>query len=125
TADPLNPDLSYALSDFDRRHQFNANFLADLPFGRGKWVGRDASTALNRIIGGWQVSGIAVAASGRPWNFTSISRYNRHFVGRDEPNMITPVPFQLTRKEGRVFIIPGNAVERAAIATGNFENSYP
>ena len=41
--DPWNPELSYALSDFDRRHQFNGNFLAQLPFGRGRMIGGNVS----------------------------------------------------------------------------------
>ncbi len=124
-ADPLNPGLSYALSDFDRRHQFNSSFLADLPFGRGKWLGRDAGPALNLIIGGWKVSGIGIAASGKPWSFTAANRFDRHFVGSDQPLVIAPIPYELTKQNGRVFLIAGSATDRANIAANNFANSYP
>jgi hypothetical protein len=34
------------------------NWIADLPFGRGKWLGKNAGGVLDRIVGGWQVAGI-------------------------------------------------------------------
>jgi Carboxypeptidase regulatory-like domain len=123
-ADPLNPDRSYALSDFDRRHQFNTNFLVDLPFGTGKWLGRNARPLLNKIIGGWEVSGIAIATSGRPWNFTASNRFNHHYAGRDQPHVSEPIPFELTKQNGRVFIIPGTSADRTRIASEDFTNSH-
>ena len=32
----FDPELNYGISDFDVRHQINANWLAELPFGQGK-----------------------------------------------------------------------------------------
>jgi len=124
-ADPLNPNLSYALSDFDRRHQFSGFFVMDLPFGTNKWIGRNSGNLLNQIIGGWQTSGIVVAASGRPWNFTD-NRFNLHVAGRDQPQMTAPVPFELTKQPGRlVYMIPGTAADRAKIFKEDFKNSHP
>jgi hypothetical protein len=34
------------------------NWVADLPFGRGKWLGRNAGGLLDRLIGGWQIAGM-------------------------------------------------------------------
>lgn len=45
-------------SDFDIRHNFNANFMYELPFGRGRTLLRKAPGWLNQIAGGWQLSGI-------------------------------------------------------------------
>ena len=61
----------YGPSDFDIRHLFNANALVELPFGRGKWFGGDASGWVNEIIGGWQLSGIVTARSGLPFSTTT------------------------------------------------------
>ncbi len=77
--DPWNPELSYALSDFDRRHQLNGNFLVQLPFGRGHRIGQNVSSIANHIIGGWELGGIVQASSGRPFNFTASNRFNHHF----------------------------------------------
>lgn len=124
-ADALNPDLSYALSDFDRRHQFNGNFTVDLPFGREKLIGSNVPPAINHIIGGWQLSGIAVMTSGRPWNFTASSRFNHHWFGRDQPHVTQPLPFQLTKLNGRPFLIGKDAAEREQHRRESFKNSFP
>jgi hypothetical protein len=64
--DVLNPDVGYGPSDFDIRHLANANFIWELPFGRGKWIGGNANGFLNTFIGGWQMSGIYTYRSGLP-----------------------------------------------------------
>ena len=58
----------YANSDFDIRHQFNGYWIAELPFGKGKWIGRNSSSFLDHLIGGWQLSGIVHANSAPPLN---------------------------------------------------------
>ncbi len=60
------PDIWYAPSDFDTRHQVNANWYVELPFGKGKLLGRDVSGWLDQIIGGWQFSGLFRVTSGLP-----------------------------------------------------------
>lgn len=40
------------------KHMVRWNWVADLPFGRGKWLGRNAGGVLDRFIGGWQLAGI-------------------------------------------------------------------
>ena len=62
------PDQQYADSDFDIRHQFNGNWVADLPFGQGRWVGGNAGPLLNAIIGDWSVAGLVRLTSGLPFN---------------------------------------------------------
>jgi hypothetical protein len=39
------------------QHRVNWNFIVDLPFGRGKPLGRNSAGLLNHIVGGWQVAG--------------------------------------------------------------------
>ena len=58
-------------SDFDIRHLVNANFIYELPFGRGQRFGSGVSGWANQIIGGWEVSGIFTARSGVPFSTTS------------------------------------------------------
>jgi hypothetical protein len=65
--DIANRGLNYARSDFDRRHTFNSYWVAGLPFGKGKWIGRNASGWVNQVIGGWQVTGDFYYYSGRPF----------------------------------------------------------
>jgi hypothetical protein len=83
--DPYHPEKNYAPSTFDRRHQFNGNFVAELPFGTGKPLGGNVGHALNQIIGGWAVSGILSAATGSPFKYNANLRYTMHYNGTDIP----------------------------------------
>ena len=39
------------------KHRVNWNWIADLPFGRGKPIGRNARGLVDGLIGGWQIAG--------------------------------------------------------------------
>jgi hypothetical protein len=53
-------------SDFNAKHNINANWVYRLPFGKGqRWAG-SASPLLNELIGGWRVSGLFRWSSGFP-----------------------------------------------------------
>ena len=45
-------------------HRVTFNGIYDLPFGKGKYFARNASTPLNYLIGGWQVATIGTWNSG-------------------------------------------------------------
>jgi hypothetical protein len=66
--DSWNPDKSYANSDYDVRHLVNMNWIADLPFGRGRHFGKEMGGALDAIIGGWTTAGVFRITSGFPFN---------------------------------------------------------
>jgi hypothetical protein len=66
-----NRRLNYAPSDFDRRHMLQWNFVAELPFGKGKHFLRNASGLIEKAFGGWEVTGYGRVSSGRP--FTAFS----------------------------------------------------
>ncbi len=66
-----NRDLNYAWSDFDRRHVFNLQYVWELPFGKGRRFLSEAPTAVDLVLGGWQLSGLANYSSGRPFTVYS------------------------------------------------------
>jgi hypothetical protein len=63
-----DPNAMRAVSDFDAKHQFNANWIAELPFGKGKRLAGNAHGLVDAIIGGWQLSGLFRITSGLPFN---------------------------------------------------------
>lgn len=65
-ANVFAPRDQISVSDFDVRHQFNANWVAELPFGKGKWLAGGAPGWLDAFIGGWQASGIFRYRTGLP-----------------------------------------------------------
>ena len=68
-------------SDFDIRHRFVANFIAELPFGPGKSMLQDG--VAGAILGGWSVSGIYSARSGRAFTVTQ----GNNNVGADQTGL--------------------------------------
>jgi hypothetical protein len=66
-----NRDYNYAPSDFDRRHALQGYFTAELPFGRGKRYFSDANGLVDRLVGGFELSGILNYSSGRPFTVYS------------------------------------------------------
>ncbi|MCW5970872.1 MAG: carboxypeptidase regulatory-like domain-containing protein [Blastocatellales bacterium] len=65
---PLDLRSNYANSDFDVRHSINANWVAGLPFGRGKALWGNAPKFANAVVGGWSLSGVFRWNSGFPIN---------------------------------------------------------
>jgi len=63
--DSFNPNAMYGPSYFDRTHVFNGTFNYNLPFGLGHKLSSGHS-GINRIIGGWSMSGVFRANSGLP-----------------------------------------------------------
>jgi hypothetical protein len=61
-------DFDWGPSDFDSRHVLNASFVYKTPGMHGK------SEAMRLIAGGWELTGIITAASGRP--LTAIENAN-------------------------------------------------
>jgi hypothetical protein len=62
--DATNLRSCRANSDFDATHFVTADGIYDLPFGRGRWIGRDSSGWVNAIIGNWQVSTVVTWHTG-------------------------------------------------------------
>ncbi|HLM58251.1 MAG TPA: carboxypeptidase-like regulatory domain-containing protein [Pyrinomonadaceae bacterium] len=69
--DLRNRDANWAASDFDRRHAIQGYFTLDLPFGRGRRWASDLPTALDRVVGGFEMAGIVRWYSGRPFTVYS------------------------------------------------------
>ncbi|HYO83997.1 MAG TPA: TonB-dependent receptor, partial [Bryobacteraceae bacterium] len=59
-----------ALAGFDRTHNFQAGFLWELPFGKGKPLANSGGL-LSALLGGWQINGIVGAYSGTPFTVTA------------------------------------------------------
>ncbi len=79
----LNPRGNYGPSDFDVRHNITANYFVNSPFGRsGKFL-HNANGLLDRIVGGWQLTGVVHYSTGMPWTPTS-SVYGTNFAASSQ-----------------------------------------
>jgi len=66
TPNNFDPHAQRAVSSFDVRHNFNANWLYNMPVGRGKALGASMPGWADQIIGGWQITGVWRWRSGFP-----------------------------------------------------------
>jgi outer membrane receptor protein involved in Fe transport len=61
--------LNRARMSYDRPHNFNTSFVAELPFGKGKkWA---TGGAAGKLLAGWQANGLIAAYSGQPFTVTA------------------------------------------------------
>jgi hypothetical protein len=60
-----------ARANWDRKFVSVTNWIYELPFGKGRTFGTDASGLLNHIIGGWSIQGFNALMSGTPFSVTS------------------------------------------------------
>jgi hypothetical protein len=63
--DILHPRACRGSSDFDVRQELNANFLWELPVGRGKMFMSGAPRWANEAFGGWSLSGLPTYRTGQ------------------------------------------------------------
>lgn len=74
-ANAFQPNLARAPSDFDLTHQFNFDWVAELPVGKGRAFASNAGSIANAFIGNWQLSGIARWTSGFPFSVDGGQRW--------------------------------------------------
>jgi hypothetical protein len=68
--DIKNPKLERSRANFDQTHILRANGVFELPFGRGRRFSFD-NPVVDRIVGGWNVSGMMTWMSGAPYSIYS------------------------------------------------------
>jgi len=60
--DPFNPNLDYGFADFDVRHRFAGSFVWDVPHISA------AKNVVDRLVNGWELTGIVNLRSGSPFS---------------------------------------------------------
>jgi hypothetical protein len=85
--DNNNQQWDKARADFDVTHVFNFNGIYDFPFGKGQKFLNNGGL-LDRLVGGWELSGLASWTSGAPITLVdargTLNRAGRS--GRQTPN---------------------------------------
>jgi hypothetical protein len=104
------PTQLRAVSDFDTPHQLNVNWVAELPFGKGRWIGKESHGFTEAVIGGWQLTGIARWTSGFPISIANGFRFPTNWEFEGLATQIAPATVQTTKNpDGTVNLFPDPA----------------
>ncbi len=79
-------------SDFDIRHNFNANFMYALPFGKNRPFLHNAPGWLDQAVGGWQISSVWRYSTALPSAVEGDLAYNSNYWLSSLAVMTTPTP---------------------------------
>jgi hypothetical protein len=93
--DAFNLNAFRGSSDFDARHNINANVLYELPVGTNKKFLSGANKAINEIVGGWQISMLARYRTGLPSTILDSGVYPTNYLNSALviPKPGAPVPY--------------------------------
>src|SRR5260221_1055652 len=108
-------------SEFELTHQINANWIAELPFGKSKWLGTDAHGFTEALIGGWQLSGLARWTSGFPISVSNGQQWPTNWeLFRAATELSKPSTRLFKTADGTV-----NLFSNPTTAFGNFRPDFP
>ncbi len=88
----FSPDEWRAPSDFDTTHQINANWVWDLPFGKGRRWGAGSKGIVNGIFGGWGFNGLYRWTSGFPFTVAAGAGWATDFELEGSSVLVGPKP---------------------------------
>ncbi len=116
---PLRPMDNYAVSDFDVRHVVNANFIYELPFGKGRQYFSNMNSVADAILGGWQMTGVYRWNTGLPTQTPfDAAQWATNWNVQSNGVRIRPVNSTAVRSNGNLFTDPINAYR-------SFRNARP
>lgn len=120
-----DPKALRGVSDFDTPHQVNANWVWELPVGQGRWLATDAHGALNALIGGWQLTGLARWTSGFPVGVSNGAQWPTNWQLSGFATQIGPVSTNgaVKNADGSVNLFGNSAAAAAALA--NYQADFP
>jgi Carboxypeptidase regulatory-like domain/TonB dependent receptor len=87
------------VQDWDRTNILNVTLLYELPFGKGKQYGTDWSTAMDAVLGGWQINATHTIQSGIPFNVGYADSGADRDTGPGRPNLIGDPDGDKTRSQ--------------------------
>jgi len=87
-------------------HAFKANWIYELPFGRGRSLLGNVSGGVDRLVGGWEFHGIARIQSGTPFEFGNV-----RLVGMTRKELQEAVKVRFSDTERIAFYLPQDIID--------------
>ena len=117
----LREDWFYIPSTGGQTHAVKANWVYELPFGRGKKYGSGVSALVDGFIGGWEIDGVARIQSGQRADYGDY-----RLVGMTEEefadmfkfyHVIDPTTMDVNGNPmDRVYMLPQDVIQQSIIA---------
>ena len=110
----LREDWFYTDSGGGATHTFKANWVYELPFGKGKAFASSAGRVLDAFIGGWEIDGIGRVQTGPKFNFGGY-----RLVGMTEKELQGMFGFRHeTGADGvdRIYMLPADVITNSILA---------
>jgi hypothetical protein len=80
--------LEHSISANDATHRLVFAAIANVPVGRGLWIGKDMNRILDGFVGGWSISTVVTFQSGQPLAFSTNGTSDGLFLdGNQRPNL--------------------------------------
>jgi Carboxypeptidase regulatory-like domain/TonB-dependent Receptor Plug Domain len=95
----------------DITHQVKANFVYEMPFGRGRRWGGNANGVVDRLIGGWQLGLVSKIQSGR-----LVDLGNVNLVGMDRNDVAKAFKLRFDDAGKQVYMWPQDIVDNTLLA---------
>ncbi len=114
------PGANRGSSDFDIRHNVNANAVYELPFGKGRKFLGNSNAFVNQVVGGWSLMTIMRYRSALPLNMGGSGVWNTNYWFSSRA--IAKAPFETKvgfNNTGQPGIFPDKAI------VSNFIDQYP
>ena len=117
-------DGERSLSAEDVTHRVVAGWVYQLPFGRGKPFGSNMNPVLDKVLGGWEVSGIMTMSTGFPLRNIGISpNLTGSFGGSPRSNLVGDPCLPTNRPRGEEIAMWANPNAFAAPEPFTFGNA--
>jgi hypothetical protein len=116
-----SPKLQRGVSTFDTAHQINSNWIAEIPYGRGRPFGSGAGRLADAALGGWQLTGLFRWTSGFPVSIGNGAAWATNWELGGYATQIGPQP-----KTG-TFVVAGNPTlfKDPATALNSYRQDFP
>jgi Carboxypeptidase regulatory-like domain len=114
-----SPNQNRAVSDFDATHQFNANWMYQLPVGKEKHFATRGP--LDAILGNWELTGIVRMTSGFPTTVNDGNYWPTNWENTANAILVGPKP------QSGTFMVNGSPdiFKDPVSAIGEFRYAYP
>jgi hypothetical protein len=113
-------------SGFDIRHAVKANWMYEMPFGRGRALFNGAHGFLGKAIEGWQVNGVIRIQSGLPFYLNGLATFNQvtnntgitlnNLTAEELQHMVNIRKVTGTDLRGQVYYLPDELIQNSQAA---------